>query len=1160
MSVSLYPAFQFRQLVFVLLLAAIITPQAGAVDIEDQPIQSASIIKPNLMFILDDSGSMVLTHMPDTANEVTRNCYKNSWYNTIYYNPSIKYDPPKDALGASFPAQSFTSAERNGFNTAGANVNLSSSFISFYSVYFLGTSTQAAVPAYYYVYNNATGTPPLPTNGCKADANYVKITVSSTSCATTYGRTCPTGTDERVNFANWFSYYSTRMLMMKSGVSTAFSSIGDKYRVGFSSLWGNDYDNNGPSFNFVPVSDFDGTQKNTWYTRLYDVREYNGTPLHAALTRAGNYYSGTNPFGSSPDPVQYSCQKNFAILSTDGYWNTQAGSGINPATYPGNWDRTVPASMPIKQGESAYNSANTGLVEGAIFPRPYYEGPTVDTDSLADVAMKYWVSDLRTTGANAPNNVAVSASDPAYWQHMNTITIGLGVDGTLAYPSALTAIANGTANWPNAAADSATAIDDLWHAAVNGRGNYYKATDPTSLSAGLAGALRAITDASFFGVGPSVSTNNLGISDNTDFTQYFSSYKIIDWSGDVQKFNVDRATGVKTGTALWSASRQLDAQYPFGGSQWQSRKIVTKTPDGTTIDFAYANLDSTTDLDTATAGLQTQQSALCFKATPTGLCVVNDTKVVDYLRGDSTYEGDYGITGKYFRNRKDIAETTYHKRNLLGDIVNFAPVYVAADYREYLDSSDHDYSAYQAMTLSRAKTVYVGANDGMVHALDAANGNELWAYIPSFLIRNENDTATPARENGLRSLSYQDNGDPSFSHHFYVNGQSEVGAVNFNHVGTNVQGATGDWHTILVGGLGKGGKGYFAIDVTNQTTDPTTKILWEFPNATSPVTGQMGYSFGRPVIAKTHQYGWVVMLPSGYNNVDGKGYVFVLNAKTGALLETLDTGVAAPGLAYIAPYLPSYSNAYVEQVYGGDLNGNLWRFDFGATPLSPRVSKIFTSSSATPITTEPTIAIDGNTGNRWLFLGTGQYLNAADRATTGTQYLVALRDGSGSAPASTTAATLTALTVVSDVLTGVAEPTVGWKVALNSGCATGTGGSQRVATAKPQADLRTVLFSTMVPGDDPCSPGACGYLYGLEYSTGKTRLNINGIAQASTYSSTGIASASFMRSGKNASTPSMGGPVVQIVTGDGQVINVGVETSNITSGTRHVGWRELLDN
>lgn len=1176
MNTTPLQAIKTRLLISALLFATVITPPAIAVSISDQPIQSASTIKPNIMFILDDSGSMGWTFMPDavaykpgvnySGTLQNLNCYKNFHLNTIYYNPSFKYDPPKDALGASFPAQVFTSAETNGFNTSGANTNLSTSFIPHPTTTTspdtnpMNGKTQATgEPAYYYMYNNPTGTPPAPTSpvldtalpmdgggACKADADYVKVVVSETSCAATYGRTCPNGSaDERVNFANWYSYYRTRMLMMKSGVATAFSSIGDKYRVGFSSLWGNDLDNNGPALNFIPILDFDGTQKNAWYSRLYDVRASSGTPLHTALDRAGQYYSGATPFGASPDPVQYSCQKNFTILSTDGFWNSQT-------TFPGNWDKTVPASMPIKQGKTVYDSADTGLVQGAQFPRPYLEGTTTDSDSLADVAMKYWVKDLRTTGATAPNNVPASTSDPAYWQHMNTLTIGLGVNGTLIYPTALTAITAGTADWPNAVGDSATAIDDLWHAAVNGRGSYYKASDPTTLASGLTGALAAISGASFFGIGPSVSTNNLGIPDVTDFTQYYSSYKIINWSGDIEKFNTDLTTGLKTGAALWSANTRLDLQYPFGSSNWSDRVIVTKKPDGTTINFAYANLDAT------------QQTALCYKATPTGACVAGDTKLVDYLRGDSTYEGDYGVAGKYFRNRKDIAETTFYKRNLFGDIVDSQPVYVAAEDRPYLDTTDVGYSSYQTATLTRAKTVYAGANDGMLHAIDASNGNELWAYIPSFLIRNENDTSVPPRENGLRALSYQENGDPSFAHHFYINGQIEIGAVDFNHTGTDTPPATGDWRTLLVGGLGKGGKGFYAVDVTTQTSNPSGKILWEFPNASTPVTGKMGYSFGKPIIAKTHQWGWVVMLPSGYNNTDGIGYVFVLNAKTGALLETLDTGVASPGLAHITGYTVSYSNLYVEQVYGGDLNGKLWRFDFGATPLSPRVSNIFTSSTSTPITAEPTIAIDGNSGRRWVFFGTGQYLDTADRATTTSQYLVALSDGSSITPDTFgTPVTLASLSLVADTLTGVPEPALGWKYLLEENCAVGgVGGSQRVANSKPPADLRIVLFSTLIPGTDPCSPGICGYLYCLEYNTGKSCLKIGGTPQENFYSSTGISEARFVRTGDDPAAPSAGGPVVQILTPDGQSITIDQEDLSlplITDGTRHVGWRELLE-
>jgi type IV pilus assembly protein PilY1 len=1114
-----------------LLATALMASSAIAVDIDDQPITTASTIKPNLMFILDDSGSMSWKFMPDAAY-TTNNCSKNSWFNFVYYNPNIKYDLPKDYLGASFPAQVFTSAERNGFNTADSNDNLSTSFDTRDHVPWFGYDLDAgaAQPAYYYMYNNATGTPPDPTNTCKDNGSYVKVVVSATSCDSSYGRTCPSGADERVNFANWYSYYSTRMLMMKSGIATAFSAIDDKYRVGFSSLQG--------SLNFVPVSDFDGTQKNAWYNKLYGVFPNGGTPLHIALDRAGQYFSGATPYGASPDPMQYSCQKNFSILSTDGYWNAQ--------TFPGNWDRTVPAAMPIRQGDTEYYPANTGLVQGANFPRPYYEGPTVNSSLLADVAMKYWVTDLRTVGAKAPNNVQTSSSDPAYWQHMNTITVGLGVNGALVFPDALAQITAGTANWPNTTPGNLTTIDDLWHTAVNGRGNYYKATDPTSLRNGLSGALRAITDSLNFAVGPTVSTNDLGASSINDFTQYLTSYKGLNWSGNVEKYNTDRNTGLRTGAALWSASKQIDLQYPNGGAQWINRKIVTKIANGTTVRFEYGNLDAA------------QQTALCFKATAAGACVGGDTKVVDFLRGDSTYEGDYGVAGKYFRNRKDIAEVLYYKRNLIGDIVDSSPVYIAAEDKSYSDTNDHDFAAYKNSTLSRAKTVYVGANDGMLHAINASTGDELWAYVPSFLIRNELDTSLPTpRENGLRALSYQDNGDPSFAHHFYVNGSMDTGAVNFNHVGSDVQGVAGDWHTILAGGLGKGGKGYFAIDVTAQTTDPIGKILWEFPRATDAVSiSRMGYSFGKPLIVKTKAYGWVVILPSGYNNTDGQGYLFVLNAMTGALLQTLSTGAAAPGMAHINGLITA-NNAYVEQVYAGDLNGNIWRFDLEVPALPVR--KIFTSSAITPITSEVEIAVDGNTGHRWIFASTGQYLNTNDRANTNSQYLVAVRDGTGEDPGgAVTSSTMADLTVVGSTLTGVAEPAVGWKFKLEGACTGSAAGGSERGQGRPFADLRTVAFVTQIPGDDPCAPGGCGNAYGLEYSTGKSTLqSASGGLLANVHSSSGFSGGHLIHTDKSAT--SAGDTRFVFTTKTGENISFDVKSPTNTSSTRHVGWREVLE-
>lgn len=1094
-----------------LLATALLATSAFAVDIADQPISTASTIKPNLMFILDDSGSMGWNFMPDSANSGSR-CGRNFHFNTISYNPSTRYDPPNNAMADPFPNQVFTTAENDGFNTAGANTNLTNSR--------------------YYIYNSADGVPPAPSNACKPDGSYIEVTVGAASCVVANGRTCPTGADERVNYANWYSYYRTRMLMMKSGIATAFSTLDDKYRVGFSTLWGN----GGGNLNFVPISDFDGTQKNAWFNKLYGVTSNNGTPLHTALNRAGQYYSGASPYGASPDPVQYSCQKNFAILSTDGYWNAQS-------VWPGHQDKTIPGAMPIRQGDTGYDSANTGLVEGANFPRPYYEG--ADNASLADLAMKYWVTDLRTAGAKSPNNVQTSGSDPAYWQHMNTITIGLGLNGTLVYPDALAQITAGTANWPVAVAGAPTTIDDLWHAAVNGRGNYYKATDPTSLRNGLTGALRAITDSISFPVGPTLSVNDLSIATTGDFTQYETSYKGMNWSGDVKKFNLSRTTGTKSGAAVWSASKQIDLQYPNGGTQWQNRKIVTKKADGTTARFEYGELDPA------------QQTALCFKATAAGACVAGDTKLVDFLRGDSTYEGDFGVAGKYFRNRKDIAEVAYYKRNLIGDVVDSNTVYIAEEDKNYTNSNDHDFSVYRDATKSRAKTVYVGSNNGMLHAFNASTGDELWAYVPSFLIRNELDSSLPVpRENGLRALSYQDNGDPSFVHHYYVNGPLETGAVNFNHVGSDAQGATGDWHTIVVGGLGKGGKGYFAVDVTAQTTDPIGKILWEFPRPADVASvNRMGYSFGKPLIVKSRAYGWVVLLPSGYNNVDGKGYLFVLNARTGALLNTMVTDTAAPGMAHISGLITA-NNAYVEQVYAGDLNGSIWRFDLNVPALADPVSKIFESSPLTPIATPVTIGIDGNTGHRWIFAGTGQYLNENDRANTDLQYLIGVRDGTDDAPGAATSATLNTLTLIGSLLTGTgAEPAVGWKFKLEGACSGSTAGGSERSQTKPLADLRTVVFITQISGDDPCAPGGCGNGYGMDYATGKTRLKTSaGGLLANVHSPSGYSGAYYVNT--DSSTGATG---VVFQQKDGNSARFGLDSTGNTSSTRHVGWREVLE-
>ncbi len=1152
----------------------------------DQPIQSAVSVKPNIMFLLDNSGSMASEYMPDSATS-TSNCFKNYQYNSIYYNPNIDYTAavPKNAMNVSMGSQAWPTVQTDPFLNPASTINLSTSFQPEPSISTSGAN--AAQPAFYYKYTGGGS----PGTTCQSNASYTKITVSATSCVVSGDVTsCPTGADERVNFANWYSYYRTRILMMKSGMATAFATLDDKFRVGFHTI--NNPGSTGNNGGSLTIQDFSGggagTPKGNWYAMLFKMSPTDSTPLQQALVRVGEYYAGNAQTGlpidgAHPDPVQYSCQKNFTIMSTDGGWN-------GPNTGKGDWDNTVPTSMPIKDGNTVYNISDTGLTPGTQFPRPFYEGATANTDTLADIGMYYWVRDLRTAGPVSTNNVPTSSSDPAYWQHMNLFTMGLGLNGTLNFPGDYDALVAGTKNWPvtpnggNTSTTNPAKFDDLWHAAVNGHGQYYKATDPISVANSLTAALRAISDAPTYGVGPSSSTNDFKSPDQTDFSTYVSSYRLINWSGDVKKYTLDPTTGLKTGSPLWSAAKQLDSKVNPGltstvsTTAYTTRNIVTRQENGTVIAFDYPSLSTT------------QKTALCYKVSPgSGPCVAGDTSLVDYLRGDAKYEGDYGIGSARFRNRHDITETSYYKRDLLGTIVNAQPAYVAAENRGYTDPG---YLQFANSTASRTPMLYVPANDGMVHAFNAATGDEVWAYIPSFLITTANDEL--GKEKGLRALSYQDGGAPAYNQHFYVDATPDVAAVDFSATGGPGPYGTNDWHSILVGGLGKGGKGYYALDVTtpalpNDMASAKSKVLWEFPSAADPSHssvisgGKMGYSFGKPVIAKTIAFGWVVIVPSGFNNTDPSklGYLFVLNAKTGALLETLQTPVPAPGMAYVTTLVHTGVQE-VHGVYSGDLNGSLWRFDFNVPPLTnnatglqQRVWQIFSSSPATPIGSEVDVEVDAKTKSRWVFFGTGQYLDVPDRSTTDTQYLVALKDGVAPDDPSTdfpsisgVVPSLSGLTPVSNLTTGISEPPVGWKYQLpNSISDIPSTRGQRVVS-KPVADLQTVLFTTLIPTTDPCSPGSSSYVYALDYSSGRNRLrNGDGTPIPPIYSAKGVAGVSIQMAGKTAT--SNGTPQVIITGQDGKIVTVAgaggvssapqLDDAGIPGGTRHVGWREVAD-
>ena len=256
----------------------------------------------------------------------------------------------------------------------------------------------------------------------------------------------------------------------------------------------------------------------------------------------------------------------------------------------------------------------------------------------------------------------------------------------------------------------------------------------------------------------------------------------------------------------------------------------------------------------------------------------------------------------------------------------------------------------------------------------------------------------------------------------------------------------------------------------------------------------MGYSYMQPIITKTHAFNgaWVVIVTSGYNNPSGVGKIFFINAADGTLLQTLSTGFGSPaspsGLAYIAGYTKDYRNQLVEQIYGGDMYGNFWRFDVsdpnpGNWSVVQMAYLTDPSGNPQPVTTPPNIEVDAVNGiDRWVFVGTGRLLDDTDLTTPAIanqiQTMYAIRDGTGTSPAAIaqTIQPRAVMVPIVDQINGLsAEPAIGWYDDLPAG--------QRIVTP-PQAAVSLVAYAGTSPQTDPCLTGEPATLYVRGFSYG----------------------------------------------------------------------------
>lgn len=1271
-----------RRIIASLLTTFVATSAQGALtDIANEPLNPYSAqatVLPNLMFTLDDSGSMAWDYLPDDVasaqGNTSRNCrgwggsgagsetrtscnaslreapHYASQYNKIYYDPNVTYspgvDPDASVVGAAdsrLPQDNMSAVREDAYGSS-STINLTNGYPEV--VYCKNTNDLATDTVNCkgnspnYIYPDATyrhkkvryGEPfyytitpreycdnerlvnciwstspsgsyvfPAPVRHCQTEAiavsgsvvtgntggkprcqlkygtdhTYVRygtfvrtnITTNLFS-STTYGnrpnrtdcaaKPVCNATEEAINFANWYAYYRTRMQMMKTAVGQAFIPIDGRFRVGFVTINpGSPVTNN----KFLPVDKFDISHKTAWYNKLYSQTPNGGTPLREALSRVGRYFGGKSSginAGMTPDPVQYSCQRHYNILTTDGYWNGNAGIDLSGG-YIGNEDNV--------------DAGYTQRTDGAYDPNPVPAGinnVSQGYNSLADIAAYFYKTDLRPAGSVGVlgisvdnNNVkAILGKDENTAQHMVTYTIGL-VDGKMTYvsdydtnnnaviPTDYYRIKNGltgcswqssnsVCNWPMPVANTDTALDDLWHAAVNGYGKYFNAKNKEDLASGLQSIFDSIDSQDGAAAAAATSSPNITQDDRDIFS---TVYKPLDWTGEVTKQEIDVGNGNVISTPVWKAQALLDA-------------LVTASTDGRTIYTFDSSPTAAASklkafnwslLSTAERNHFSSKGALLHQypsLSSANQANANDgEKLINYLRGRWEYELRSGNLNGAFRERKHV----------LGDTVSATPVYVRAPRFGFSDSG---YGAFKAThtpdltvnppTTGRAPMLYVAANDGMLHAFDAStggsnSGKELWAFAPRSLFPKLHKLATD---------------DYDVNHRFYVDGSPEVMDVKIGGV----------WKTVLVGGMNAGGRAYYALDVT----DPANPAaLWEFCTDSSLCSAHdddLGLTFGNPVITKDHAGNWVVIVASGYNNVspgDGKGYLYVLDVATGNILRKMSTGsgsVGSPsGLAKIAGWADDGNvDNTAKYVYGADLNGDVWRFDMTASPLSPNPLKLATLTNASgnpqPVTTKPELGLCNY--KKMVLIGTGKYMGSSDASNTSQNTVYGFKDELLATGLGTlrTSGQMVQQTITADVSDPNKRTVTTNPVNLSSGFgwyADLITSGERV-NVDPQLVLGTLLVAGNIPDSsaDVCDLAGASWQYQFDYCTGSFVDASGGVVATKM----GAMTAGFVV----ISLPD--GTIKQIVTDrTGAQSTMAVNIGGGGAGARRVGWREILN-
>lgn len=640
-----------------------------------------------------------------------------------------------------------------------------------------------------------------------------------------------------------------------------------------------------------------------------------------------------------------------------------------------------------------------------------------------------------------------------------------------------------------------TANQMLEDAAAYGHGAYYTVQNGDQLQAALQNAIGDIRQQTASSASVAVNTGAVS-SSSLAFQARFTN---ADWSGTLSATPISDGlnsqpgcTGVPAGqlcTRAWEASAVLAGQnYDTG------RTIISYNPASRAgIPFRYTSLGSG------------QQSV--FNRSPLAPATTdsNGALRVNYLRGDRTQEAN-SATPK-FRTRNSV----------LGDIIDSNPFYVGAPAANY---GFDDYSTFKNNNASRTGMVYVGANDGMLHGFRASDGRELLAYVPSPVIGT---TSAPK----ISRLT-----DPAYTHTYMVDASVSVGDAYYGSA----------WHSVLVGGLGIGGQGIYALDVTNPSNfteaNANSTVLWEFTDSDD---ADLGNTFSQPAIVRMANGRWAAVFGNGYDNQTSDGhasttgqaslYILFLDHNksnawnfSGSNPDAIKLTVTAPSISGVVNFtgpnglstpaaVDTDGDGYIDHIYAGDLAGNLWKFDvssatasnwhvsYSGSPLFTATEDVANNKRRLPITERPEIGYNLLTSNLdndvVVYFGTGRYLDVNDSSNTGqpTQTFFGIYDEwTDTKSVTITRSNLQQQQVVAEqtisntnyrfTTSNTVDTTTkyGWYINLISPNTTDNRGERQVTD--PVLRSGRIIFTTLIPSNSPCEAGGTGWLMELDANSG----------------------------------------------------------------------------